>query len=795
MAVGKTMAIAALVMLCLATTVYASCPNSCSKMGLCNKYSQCECNTGYTGGDCSLRTCKFGASWNDMAYGNEVAHAQVECSDKGLCDRTNGECSCMEGFTGAACDQLACNMNCNNNGRCYTMHELAVQTRDSTSAQYTYDTEFGAYGVWDANKIKGCVCDPLFDGYDCSTKTCVRGDDPLTTSQVNEVQLLTCIATTGNFVVYYDGKPSGTIPFDASAATFKEKILQIRELTDVDVTFSVPGLLACQINTNVIKIEFNAQFGKQSPLIVVMDAAMTGVGAVTVYSNAITSVVDFAGATHISVHGTKESDICAGRGLCMVADGTCVCFDTNGDTYGSSNGYGAVGSRGDCGFITSGSTVSSCPGQISCSGHGLCDDGTGSSTFKCSCNEGWGGGDCSERLCPVGLTWFDYPSANNKAHFTYSTCSNQGICDLGRGACACREGFYGEACQYMACGGGVAAPCNNRGKCLSMRELALWREDNGDATSFTYGLDPNEARTWDADLIHGCLCDKGFEGYDCSQRTCPKGDDPATHNQHVEVQLLQCDATEGKFTLSFRQETTYALSWNATANEVRDALMSLSTLREGGVTWQKSSIHSPNQLEPYRVENGETFEEYTFPIRVYMALDNDRPYGVIEHQEPDRIDPAGDPVDYVHNANSTVRAAVQTAFCRTDGTQHAVIVFDAIHGDLPAITADVSDLRKVVIVTETPGTIAVFQDGANIGDVKSVKGTTENVECNNRGICNKESGRCECFNDWSSSDGKGNSGYIGDCGFRNDLKYSFSNSFVEAKMGIQNANPDMVVAN
>ena len=105
------------------------------------------------------------------------------------------------------------------------MHELAAQTRDESSTQYTYDTEFGSYGVWDANKIKGCVCDPLYDGYDCNSKTCVHGDDPLTTGQVNEIQLLTCIATTGNFVLYYNGHPSGTIPFDSSEETIKVRDL------------------------------------------------------------------------------------------------------------------------------------------------------------------------------------------------------------------------------------------------------------------------------------------------------------------------------------------------------------------------------------------------------------------------------------------------------------------------------------------------------------------------------------------------------------------------------------------
>ena len=122
-------------------------------------------------------------------------------------------------------------------------------------------------------------------------------------------------------------------------------------------------------------------------------------------------------------------------------------------------------------------------------------------------------------------------------------------------------------------------------------------------------------------------------------------------------------------------------------------------------------------------------------------------------------------------------------------------MFDAIHGDVPAITSDITNLKKVVGITTTDGVVTTYQDGAAIGDVVSVTGTTENAECNNRGLCNRLTGRCDCFTDWTSSDGKGNPGYIGDCGFRNDLKYSFHNSFVEGKQGIQNANPDMAIAN
>ena len=57
--------------------------------------------------------------------------------------------------------------------------------------------------IWDAAKIQGCYCDYPNAGYDCSLRECPSGDDPLTTQQVNEIQLVQCIASTGSFVLYY----------------------------------------------------------------------------------------------------------------------------------------------------------------------------------------------------------------------------------------------------------------------------------------------------------------------------------------------------------------------------------------------------------------------------------------------------------------------------------------------------------------------------------------------------------------------------------------------------------------
>lgn len=77
--------------------------------------------------------------------------------------------------------------------------------------------------------------------------------------------------------------------------------------------------------------------------------------------------------------------------------------------------------------------------------------------------------------------------------------------------------FFGNACQYMACdagGGGTngQSQCSGNGQCLAISELALRSNNNGDATNYTYGTDPNNAFTWDGHRIFGCKCDEGWEG-------------------------------------------------------------------------------------------------------------------------------------------------------------------------------------------------------------------------------------------------------------------------------------------
>ena len=54
------------------------------------------------------------------------------------------------------------------------------------------------------------------------------------------------------------------------------------------------------------------------------------------------------------------------RSLARPIAGVCDCFDT----YSSSDGYASAGLRGDCGYPEI--SVTACPGELSCSGHGIC---------------------------------------------------------------------------------------------------------------------------------------------------------------------------------------------------------------------------------------------------------------------------------------------------------------------------------------------------------------------------------------------------------------------------------------
>lgn len=426
-----------------------------------------------------------------------------------------------------------CRNNCHNNGRCVSMRHLAENTRNSQSEQFAYNQ------VWDGDKLFGCVCDVGWTGFDCSLRVCPTGDDPLTTDGSNqEVQLLHCSApsaSSGHIVLYYDGEHSPSIPADASTYTLKHAIEATKGVNEVSITYSEGASLCRDDVTNIVSITFTQNFGPLPPLVPEAFGLESSSLVEVAADNSYGMLTDHNGINYFSVKGDKENDECSNRGLCDQVTGTCNCFDTNGDIYAGSDGYGGVGNRGDCGHAVT-PVITTCPGDPPCSDHGVCDP----ITKRCACADGYFGGDCSQRTCKKGLSWFSYPSANDVAHDKMAECSDMGICHRVSGQCFCNEGFFGGACEYMGCGKDIAPSksCSGHGSCVSIRELGLMREESdGTLSPVEYGSDPNSSLTWDADKIMGCHCDEGYEGFNCELRSCPKGKNILTEE---DVSLYTC---------------------------------------------------------------------------------------------------------------------------------------------------------------------------------------------------------------------------------------------------------------
>lgn len=66
----------------------------------------------------------------------------------------------------------------------------------------------------------------------------------------------------------------------------------------------------------------------------------------------------------------------------------------------------------------------------------------------------------------------------------------------------------------MACYAIIAVECPNAcagaGRCLSLKELSA---------TYAVGSEPLYDSVWDAEMIYGCKCRKGYHAYDCSLRT------------------------------------------------------------------------------------------------------------------------------------------------------------------------------------------------------------------------------------------------------------------------------------
>ncbi|KAG1712362.1 hypothetical protein DVH05_000109 [Phytophthora capsici] len=198
--------------------------------------------------------------------------------------------------------------------------------------------------------------------------------------------------------------------------------------------------------------------------------------------------------------------------------------------------------------------MGACPNK--CSGHGKCG-----LNDVCQCMQNWIGGDCSGRQCPFTRAWHDTAQRKDDAHY-YAECGNRGTCDRTSGECSCDPGFVGSGCRRMQC----PNDCSGHGTCEYIEELA-----SNDYNKRVGGKSGTTYEVWDQEKIMGCVCDGGYEGHDCSLRSCPKGDDPLTPNQVDMVQAIVIDQAGGSGYLTYHDPygnsyTTDKITFDTTAN-------------------------------------------------------------------------------------------------------------------------------------------------------------------------------------------------------------------------------------
>ena len=160
----------------------------------------------------------------------------------------------------------------------------------------------------------------------------------------------------------------------------------------------------------------------------------------------------------------------------------------------------------------------------------------------------------------------------------YEECSGAGLCDRASGQCQCFAGFSGYACQRREFAGGQECPEHARSagrhqlpqapqasaltSICSIRTHALTRPPPPSLRPPLPSLSPPGAcpsdcsgngmcrllseipttvpyTDWDSSQIQACVCDAGYFATDCTQRSCPTGDDPLTLCDSANTGMVQ----------------------------------------------------------------------------------------------------------------------------------------------------------------------------------------------------------------------------------------------------------------
>lgn len=150
------------------TLLNSSCPIANGQVcnapyGNCDHQYRCYCVDGYTGTDCTQRTCQSSLAFFGLVGQDHTLTA--ECAGVGDCNTVTGTCTCTGGpsiYTGDACQRFDCAIDpttktqCGggNIGTCLSISQL----KDFHYADDKSVSPVKEYSNWDEDVFYGCLC-------------------------------------------------------------------------------------------------------------------------------------------------------------------------------------------------------------------------------------------------------------------------------------------------------------------------------------------------------------------------------------------------------------------------------------------------------------------------------------------------------------------------------------------------------------------------------------------------------------------------------------------------------------
>jgi hypothetical protein len=392
----------------------------------------------------------------------------------------------------------------------------------------------------------------------------------------------------------------------------------------------------------------------------------------------------------------------------------------------------------------------------------------------------------------------DFPAAADEGHHPME-CSNRGSCDRKTGLCKCFPGYGGTACQRTTCpndcsGHGTCEKVSEL-RTLQPKEVVLWtsgvKKDTsvsgskgsvdlvpaadirlplsvGDSVIIGAVAVPQTIATisataitlttvlpedfpagtpiylqpkyslWDADKNRACKCDARFSGYDCSERKCPRGDDPLTVGQDFETQIVNIGGNNplnkitGSFKLIFEDYfgekwTTVSISVDGATDKTADVLAALkglpnSVVQDALVTFIAISDKSIRYMIKFNggATGTSTGNSGDLPT---MGCDSSQLTTRLESAAIGGTITPSTPTGGVANSLLT--------FGTADANLQAVVIGDIVAGydSTPALVGDFVVTAVTYSATPEIATITVAGACASCAAIKVVRNVKEGVPC------------------------------------------------------------------